>query len=354
MRQSMKIILSLAALLLPVAALANMYMPSLVEFLVAPGPFLVVGVYALFSVPILLVIAMIEAAAVKPLVMCSYAAMAKKLFWINVVTTSAGLVYSFGGLPLWAGVMAAFLGTTALEWLLLFRVRDAFRVKSARHLLRAALRMNTASYAVIALVLLILIAPTWGNTDPSIRHDFTGTIRMSRGQPNAVTRDARTGMIRAMTTAGLEDPAVASNTVPPKDRGSRVVAVSHDGRYALLFTSKIVEMGSGKETPLGKEALNGVFSPTENTLAVTDASGIMLYACETGEQRRLPIPGTVTSRLAWSPDGKYIAYLGETAPGVNNRFRPDLRAVRVRDGKSVTIYSKIFTVGAPWIRLSWE
>lgn len=66
------------------------------------------------------------------------------------------------------------------------------------------------------------------------------------------------------------------------------------------------------------------------------------------------LPGNTGKGLCWSPDGRYIAYLGRGNAFTADWWNPSVRAVDVRNGKSATIYPHLFTGGRPcalvWLR----
>lgn len=135
-------------------------------------------------------------------------------------------------------------------------------------------------------------------------------------------------------------------------------AFSPDGRFVVLrgaaHGASLVDLGPGRSSPL-QNCGRGQFSPDSKLLAWVDGGAIRILNCATGRSRRLRVPGQVTSDgMAWSPDGKHIAYLGHPNPFTAQRWTPDVRVVSVRDGGSVTLYPRLFTAGAPcpmvWLR----
>jgi len=291
---------------------------------------------------------------------------------------------------MWPGVASAFLATTLLEWALLFRLREHLRLRTPGGLALIALRMNSASYAIIALVLLLFIAPTWKYTDRTILQNLTGTIHVTTGyNHHAISRNAHTGALQYKKTqtkrnwqGQTEDPVTAYNPYTLLAQANRIAIVrrdttkplqnlkvennslyrsafSADGRYLFLSDTKstrLIDSTTGIEKKIGSVYMAGAFAPTGNLLAMVamDSDVIALYNYATSKTRTLRIPGTITSYPGWSPDGQYIAYVGQTMPNLKNHWNPEIRIIRIHDGKSVTVRENIFTAGAPGTSVRWE
>jgi len=136
---------------------------------------------------------------------------------------------------------------------------------------------------------------------------------------------------------------------------------SYDNHFLLAGRTryadyKLINLEIGKATALTKTRAGSFdFNPVGPELAWIDwDDDIIIYDCLTGKKRKLSVPGEIamSSSVAWSPDGKYLAYLGGANPFTWQRFTPDLRVVEVAGGKSATVYRGLWTAGGS-ARLFW-
>lgn len=115
----------------------------------------------------------------------------------------------------------------------------------------------------------------------------------------------------------------------------------------------IVDLETRKTKPL-KGISHAVFSPDGSRLAWKGGGGVGIYDRKGGTRRVIPIRGDVDGSLAWSPDGRLIAYIGSVNTLTANNWWPDVRVVDVESGKSSTVFRSIYTVGVPgdllWLR----
>lgn len=99
---------------------------------------------------------------------------------------------------------------------------------------------------------------------------------------------------------------------------------------------------------------HAVFSPDGSRLAWKGEGGIGIYDLQQGSRRVIPIRGSIAGSVAWSPDGRLIAYIGSVNTFTANNWWPDVRVVDVQSGKSSTVFRSIYTVGVPgdllWLR----
>ncbi|HEY3415449.1 MAG TPA: hypothetical protein VGM23_01075, partial [Armatimonadota bacterium] len=332
--------------------------------------------FFILTVPILFLIALIEALAIRSMIHCTFWRMVWLLLLINLATTCLGFVYYFGRFGTWGSLLITYLGTTLLEWLLLFRIKRDLQDATPRGLFLASLRMNTASYGAIALLLLYFFLPSWLNNDPHIRREISGTLRVFAGfSIYTLDIDRNTGAImkhtaaRPQWTAELEDVLQAGlyqvqlekqrikvtlrgqtkpiYTLPFKTADIRGRCLSRNGRYLLYSTgeaSQVIDLSNGKQTPVGPYDIKASFSPAGTILAIAD-HGIVAYNYRTGEKKKYAITGSIDSSPAVSPDGNYVAYLGRAVPHATSYWFPEVRVLRLRDGKTATIYPRIFTSG---------
>lgn len=128
---------------------------------------------------------------------------------------------------------------------------------------------------------------------------------------------------------------------------------SNDNRFLAMagehFSIWLVDIGTGKSTKIGTGS-SICFSQREARLAWVENSSylqasdgflieknaksrIAIYDCKRGIRQSIAIPDKHYSGLAWSPDGRYFAYLGFGLNPYTNHLRyPYLRVISL-DGK---------------------
>lgn len=115
----------------------------------------------------------------------------------------------------------------------------------------------------------------------------------------------------------------------------------------------IFDLETRKTEPL-KGISHAVFSPDGSRLAWKGEGGIGIYELQHDSRRVIPIRGSIAGSVAWSPDGRLIAYIGSVNTFTANNWWPDVRVVDVQSGKSSTVLRSIYTVGVPgdllWLR----
>lgn len=149
--------------------------------------------------------------------------------------------------------------------------------------------------------------PPAGNPAPDVNaavFENQGTLAFVR-QGLLYTLDGETGEVKQLTVSGRALQAVWSN----------------DGQWLAFISATDQEAGTGSlwlvrrdgsqlhpvqglPEPAGRNSF--YWSPTNNMLAVAMPDGVWLVPAE-GEQGRL-VQSAGTSHLAWSPDGKRLAY----------------------------------------------
>lgn len=89
------------------------------------------------------------------------------------------------------------------------------------------------------------------------------------------------------------------------------------------------------------------FNPAKPEIAWLDDDSVVFYDCIRSTRRTINVPGTIASvtSLAWSPDGKYIAYLGSVNPFTYQHWTPDIRVISIDGTQSATIQRELWTAG---------
>lgn len=332
------ILIALLALAWPSAARANVLVPSMVQTLLAPGPWSLSFTLLPLTVFTLFLIAGVEALAIRPLYAESWWRMTKRLFWVNAISSIAGLVYDFTRLGVWPCIALAFVLSTLLEWPLLRMACQEMHEDTTGALLRAAVRMNVASYALIAVLVALMCVPVWRSSDPAIRHEISGTIY-------AVAWNGTWCYTLCITPHRL----IWHDQVPRRFISNTDVLTSADGRYLYhRKTGVLRDTRTGRRRQIEQvgqiEYPEATFSPREPLLAYTEPrSGrrvIVILDCRTGAERILPVIGEISHDPAWSPDGRYLAFAGLSSNWLRNHWDDEIRVMRVSDGKSIILYTK--------------
>ncbi|MFJ9407773.1 amidohydrolase family protein [Streptomyces sp. NPDC101393] len=134
-------------------------------------------------------------------------------------------------------------------------------------------------------------------------------------------------LVRAAATGYVLAPSWA------RDGRSLVYADDRDG----LFAVRRHDLASGKETVLATGGrVQPALAPDGGRLAALDMSGnLVVRALADGKERILAAPlggGGLPGRPSWSPDGRYLAYCDRNR--LNRRFREGYNVIRVLDTES--------------------
>jgi hypothetical protein len=160
-------------------AFANVYVPSLVQFLTAPLVWSVFGVTLILTVPIILSISLIEAAVLHRWTKGhSFWRLTWKLAGLNALTSLLGYWLMPTGTEVWPGLGYAFALTVVIESIPL-RLLNFGLPKPAplRAFFLASFWMNAASYTVLAGVLAWLVCvPRLLHDDPRVLTEAKGTL----------------------------------------------------------------------------------------------------------------------------------------------------------------------------------
>lgn len=134
--------------------------------------------------------------------------------------------------------------------------------------------------------------PAWSPTGGRVV--FTGAS--AAGQPELWVRSISGGEPRQLTSGGGSQPAWSSRNLIAFTRGEDVYTIRPDG--------------SGLRRVTRREGSSPAWSPRGDRLAFVRESSIYVVRANGRQQRRLELPGEgfATGGLAWSPDGKRIAF----------------------------------------------
>jgi len=425
-------------------ASANIYVPSFVQVLTAPLPYSLLGFALVGAVPVLLAITAIEARVVRYCLRASpLPGLFGQLLAINTATSILGYVFMPHGVEIWPGLVLAFAISAVAEGSLLIAINGRRRPEVPAHgFFLASLRMNSASYIVMAAVLACLVyLPVLGNEDRSIPRSLHGTLVLTRSSASVlhIDLDRHPMLLSSEDEIELPEAGYLAECVAGADGGLLGVTgkggvvlldrdraswrvrrqisllpsgecrgISPNGRYACCIRSErpelydlqirrtlahipleavevdsaavsidgryvaaedrfdvklshnsytggcrtsVFDTATRKTKSLG--AVRGArMSPVAAVLAWDDDSGLVMLDLRNGHRRRIAVRGSISSEIAWSPDGTHIAYVGHPNPFTAQGWNPDVRVVDVRTGKSVTIWSRLWTAGAS-PRLAW-
>lgn len=419
---------SLLMLLMPLAAHADIWIPSFVQCITSPllSSFSVIAL--IVTIPVTLGVSALEALVVR-----KYAKgiQLSSIIWylaiINIITSIFGTIMMPLGTELWPGLLVCFVLTVIAEGILLFAFADRLKLpRSIRQAFAISTKMNAVSYAVLAGTLAALVyLPRIGNESPIVRKAISGKLAMvSFGDsfqvldlsstPSGLSKEQTLGLTPNEYLAGTGGQIVGLMpheivklrytdrgwkkhfvNLPPElsdpislsqdgrlicctfndgqsiyDLKSRrmvrylgrcmkkvsIAAFSFDNRFVAIAdmsdttsntVAKLIDLKTGAVAPL-KDAWGFTFNPTRNQLAWETDNCIIIYDCFSGLQKTLKVPGTIASRIAWSPEGRFIAYLGHPNWFTAQNWRSDARAVDVKTGDSATLHRNIWTSGAPY------
>ena len=156
--------------------------------------------------------------------------------------------------------------------------------------------------------------PAWSPTGRRVA--FTGVS--AAGQPELWVRSIAGGEPRQLTDGGGRQPAWSSRNLIAFTRGEDIYTIRPDGSELRRVTRR------GGSAP--------AWSPRGARLAFVRGGSIYLVRANGRQPRRLQLPGEgfATGGLAWSPDGKRIAFENSNCDGGGIfATRVDGRAKRV-------------------------
>ncbi len=392
------------------AAHANLFAPTLVDIIVAPTFWSMYVVTMLVTVPVLMVIALIESFVLQRYLVVGTKI---KLFWglfgLNAFTSLFRLPADLHGGILWYSLLISFGLTILIEALLLWAsFRETLDITGAKKALKLSAMMNSASYAAISLTLCGLIyIPNLFNENNDVKERAGGrviaywdnnqdiidvktahldklttkdNVLLSRQNIRFVNKQligildekeyllkidntTLTGYLMTDTNLPAEQHALYSRLLNPKKQlpepvESYWIDISNDAKFIVYHKDRELRLYNTEvksEIPLTSLKSFPAFSPDGSKYAgiTSDYNHIMMTEIASKVSSTLKAPGvTSSSSMAWSPDGKYIAYIGTANPFTSQRWTPGIRILELATGKSATICNNIFTSGRS-VKLLW-
>ncbi len=386
------------------AAHANIYIPTLVDIIVAPTFWSMYVVTILVTGPILMAVAYIETLTIQRFLKVGTK---KKLYagllTINIITSLFRLPTNFNYPMLWYSLAIAYILTIVFEALLLWGfLRVQLDITRARKAFKLSAIMNSVSYTVVAITLCSLIfIPRLFTESYGVKKRASGRIITCGYNVNYVI-DVRTGHIQRITSNN-KDTFVLNNL---KNTGHNILGCTADGEMILQLNGSVLtgeELAKAKLSeeqrrlysaqlntekllanpdvfpwteisPDGKlityENRNGgepslynlvdkstlpfpnlygklAFSPDGSKIAgyTNDCEHIMVYDITQKSFTQIRAMGGNASDITWSPDGKFIAHTGTANSFTRHNWYPSIRIAEIATGKSVTIYDNLMTSG---------
>ena len=177
-----KLTLVLLLLGIPSAAFADIYVPSLVEMISSPLLWSIYIVTMVITVPVILIIGLIETLVVKRYIIGSFWRAFGWICLMNAITSLVRLPYS-GSAVLWPGFPVSLILTIIAESALIAAcLRKYLNVKSFRTAFNLSVKMNIASYAFLGIVLLgLFYIPVIGAEKKEVLRNLHGKLVIQSG-----------------------------------------------------------------------------------------------------------------------------------------------------------------------------
>ena len=158
-------------------ASANMYVPSIVELITAPTIWSIYVITLIVTIPIILIISSIETLIIKKSCIGSFKRLLLDMFIINCITSLAR-VPVFGWSILWPGLLISYVLTILFEAVLITGMLYLKTgSKKFRSFLLLSIKMNTASYAFLAIILASMIyIPYISSNNVEVRKALSGNL----------------------------------------------------------------------------------------------------------------------------------------------------------------------------------
>lgn len=397
-KMGLVVALSAIALLTPVCASANPYIPSLVEIITAPRA--EAGeLFFWVAVPAVFLFSLIETLVVRWKVKDrSFIRIWMTILIANFLTSVLGyyLIPSYS--PVWPMVACAFGAAVLFEWLVVLVLRG-FGKRSITGYLGLSLRMNCASYALISLLLAcMLYGPTIGHEQRDVLDELNGRLVLS--QDKAIDLHRRPFVIstarhagrrsvfkEAQAAFGKEKLAAVSADgklvccqlgsewyvyeLPSKRRVCWVpryvhgldsvenVEFSRDNRFVAYTRSlsdvfMLLDLKTGSALRIAGLPCWFCFSPNGCKIAWTKGfegdPRVHIYDCRSHKDTHFTVPWTKSGAgYEWSPDGKFLAYetLGPSE-WTRDRRSLSIRVVSADGERSATILRGVATDDGVW------
>lgn len=302
--------------LIPTAAWADIYVPSFVEMVSSPLMWSIYVVTIVITVPVILLIGLVETLAVRKYI--EKAAFRKVLVQIcilNAITSLIRLPY-MGYRAVWPGLPVSYLLTIPIEAMLLWLfLRKMLPVKSVGAALVLSARMNTASYALLAaIVLSIVYLPVVGQEHPGILCGASGRLVINPLDEFRVLNVCQRKFVigRSGSTRRISRNLAKCCSQGPDGTVNRVVAVEEvevGKDYDVLVLSTRIGCAG-----LTEKMLHRVHDIQESEAVSRDGSLLVckkagkwvLYDTSKDKAAELPPALSDISAAAFSPDSRYL------------------------------------------------
>ncbi|GEM_PF-5376232 len=244
-------------LLVPTAAWANIYVPSFVEVVSSPLMWSIYVVTMAITVPVILLISYVEARAVrKYIVDGTFRKVFAQLCVLNAITSLIRLPF-MGRQVVWPGLPVSYVLTIPAEALLVMLfLRKLLSVKSVGSALVISARMNTASYALLTVIILGMIyIPTIGAEHPEVGRDAVGLLVIGADTDCRVL-DLSTRRF-VVGSAQRHSVSERAECYASDARGGMIWVVASESAgmnetYDVSIVSSRVANGRWVDTPIGK------------------------------------------------------------------------------------------------------
>jgi hypothetical protein len=150
----------------------------------------------------------------------------------------------------------------------------------------------------------------------------------------------------------------------PQESGVLFAAFSFDNRFIAYSPGTIMEIATGEARRMADGVLRSlwrpdapcVFNPERPVLAWEEDGRVSLYDCLSGRGTTLALPDLRGSpQVAWSPDGKLLAYFANVNRFTHDRDHSDLRVLDPDTGRTAAVCRHVpnahYGVGVPWFWL---
>lgn len=275
------------------AVQANMVLPSVVDVVASPLLSSIWLVTIPLSLLTLLGISFIEALVLKRLL--PSVTPLRVMAWLvllNAITSVTGAFMGPFFTTLFPGMFIAYGLTVVAEGLLLHKIPFALGMSLARRMV-VSLGMNTASYAVLGLVLAALVyGPGWRTRDATLQQEARGTVIVESFQ--ALRLD--TGRLHLEEIAPFRPMTAAGNGK----------AIAFEGGKAILVAFGKTGFRQEEEVTFSDHDLLGV-SPALDRAAIA-VDGCLQVVNREGQQ--LPTPSGLVADgwpVRFSHSGRYLA-----------------------------------------------
>ncbi|MEN6371256.1 MAG: hypothetical protein ABFD64_04500 [Armatimonadota bacterium] len=367
-------------------AFADLILPSVVKMLMAAGPCSLLLFPMIFTVPLLLCISLIEALIANRFLKRGFGTLFIYLFVINALTSAIGL-FTMPKDNIWVTIPPIYLATAVIEGFLLLLVMKRGERKILTGLGVSAV-MNAASYAFLSAVIAAAIyLPAASCRDNMPLSDLSGKLilEMHDQKDQTVELPGKYRQSDLSKCYGF-DPDLRygvmnegeNRIIIDKKTGKRLGQIkpglgfygcwhfSGNGRFYANRVWKCARLGlDGGDLVVG-DTITGrirafpkpesqIFSPVDSRLAIIYRCSCTIYNPANGNTKTIGMPCMSSSEeIAWSPDGKYIAYLADMSPynhDIGDSYMDAVRVISADGKKSVTVRRR--QGGFYWWHIEW-